>query len=327
MTSQFDRRRLLKRVSLAAGAALLPTPSLTALHVDASPPRRSLRIAHLTDAHVQPERGADEGLRTAIRHAIQNHAPDLFIAGGDQIMDALARPRDRVKTQFDLWTSIVKDEIAQPILHVIGNHDIWGWADKAKSGTTGYEPEYGKAWALDAFKLDRRYYSVDRNGWHLIVLDSTQYDGGAYVAQIDDEQFEWLENDLKSTPATTPILIASHIPIISFCPLMFSTAGPTTNPFPKPRWSISRALLHIDARKLKDLFAIHPNIKLCLSGHIHLADRVDYLGITYLCNPAVSGGWWGGPFQEVGNGYTIVDLFSDGSFAHQWVQFEWTPRK
>lgn len=231
-------------------------------------------------------------------------------------MDALAKPRNRVKIQFDLWKQIVeKEECSKPVLHVIGNHDIWGWADKAKSGTTGDEPEYGKAWALDAFEIPRRYYSVHRNGWHLIVLDSTQYDGGAYIAQIDDEQFEWLENDLKSTPPTTPILIASHIPIISFCPLMFGARRPDDRTLPQAAMEHQPCGLHIDARKLKDLFGKHPNIKLCLSGHIHLADRVDYLGITYLCNPAVSGGWWGGPFQEVQNGYTIVDLFEDGTFA------------
>lgn len=326
MNGRLNRRHLLQTGAAAVAASLLPEAVIA--QVDRLPQRgtRSLRIAHLTDSHVQPERGADEGLRACIRHAVANHAPDLFLAGGDQIMDALAKPRDRVKLQFELWNQIIRDECPVPVLHVIGNHDIWGWADPKKSQTTGDEPEYGKAWALDAFRLDRRYYSVDRGGWHLIILDSTQYDGGAYVAQIDEEQFEWLENDLKSTPTTTPIVIASHIPIISFCPLMFSTAGPTTAPFPKPRWSISRALLHIDARKLKDLFVRHPNIKLCLSGHIHLADRVDYLGITYLCNPAVSGGWWGGPFQEVANGYTVVDLFPDGSFAHQWVDYGWIAR-
>ena len=323
---QSTRRDLLRAATFIASTAVVPTVTARPAK-PADSPRRSLRIAHLTDAHVQPEHGADEGLRTCIRHAVANHSPDLFIAGGDQIMDALAKPRDRVKTQFDLWNAIVKQECSKEILHVIGNHYIWGWADKEKSQTTGDEPEYGKSWALDAFKLDKRYYSVDRNGWHIVVLDSTQFDGGAYVAQIDDEQFEWLENDLKKTPTTMPIMVVSHIPIISFCPLMFSEAGPTTSPSnAKPRWSISRALLHIDARKLKDLFAKHANIKLCLSGHIHLTDRVDYMGITYLCNPAVSGGWWRGPFQEVGNGYTVIDLFADGTFAHQWVHFEWAAR-
>jgi len=53
--------------------------------------------------------------------------------------------------------------------------------------------------------------------------------------------------------------------------------------------------MHVDAAKIKDLFAKHKNVKLCLSGHLHLVDRVDYNGVTYLCDGAVCGGWWKGP--------------------------------
>jgi hypothetical protein len=64
-------------------------------------------------------------------------------------------------------------------------------------------------------------------------------------------------------------------------------------------------------------------VKVCLSGHIHLVDRVDYLGVSYLCNGAVSGAWWKGPNQEFGNGYAIVDLFPDGAFTSTYHQFDW----
>lgn len=103
MSGRLHRRQVLQTGAAAMVASLLPP--VTSAHVATTRQAqvRSLRIAHLTDAHVQPERGAEEGVRTCIRHANEHHAPDLFLFGGDQIMDALAQPRERVKLQFDLW--------------------------------------------------------------------------------------------------------------------------------------------------------------------------------------------------------------------------------
>lgn len=321
MDNRVHRRDLL-RLSLAAGVATLPSAAIA----QEAEKKRVLRIAHLTDCHVQPENGAADGVRAALRHAQTNHSPDLIIAGGDQIMDALAKPAPRVQLQFDLWKQILKEECRTPIRHVIGNHDVWGWLDPKASVTTD-EPRYGKAWALEAFELASPYYSFDQAGWHFIVLDSTQNDNGAYVAMLDEAQFAWLEADLQKTDPATPIIVFSHIPILAVCPLLFDEKAPTTQgKFPKPRWSVSRALLHIDARRIKELFKKHPNVKLAVSGHIHLRDRVDYLGVTYLCNPAVSASWWHGPMQEFNNAYTILDLFADGSFEHQCIDFGWKAR-
>ena len=81
--------------------------------------------------------------------------------------------------------------------------------------------------------------------------------------------------------------------------------------------------MHTDCMKLKDLFAKHPNVKLCLSGHLHLLDRVDYNGVTYLCNGAVSGSWWNGRHKDCDEGYAVVDLYDDGSFEQEYVKYGW----
>ena len=317
-----NRRDVLRWSAAAASVAALPAGAATT-RPSAS---RALRIVHLTDAHVQPEHGGADGTRAAFRHAQSNFSPDLIVAGGDQIMDALAHPAERVGPLFDLWNEIVRQECHTPIVHAIGNHDIWGWADAKQSRTTGAEPRYGKAWAIESFGMAVPFYSLDKNGWHVVVLDSVQFDGGgAYVAMLDEPQFAWLEADLVAVAPTTPVVVFSHVPILAACPLLFDEKSPTTQArFPKPRWGFSRALMHVDARRIKDLFKRHPNVKLALSGHIHLRDRVDYLGVTYLCNPAVSAGWWRGPMQEFGNAYAVLDLFADGTFDHQVVDFGWT---
>ena len=86
-------------------------------------------------------------------------------------------------------------------------------------------------------------------------------------------------------------------------------------------WQVPGAWMHIDARRIKDLFYKHRNVKLALSGHMHLLDRLDYNHVTYLCNGAVCGAWWNGDFQETKPGYAIISLYDDGSTGHRYVTY------
>ena len=80
--------------------------------------------------------------------------------------------------------------------------------------------------------------------------------------------------------------------------------------------------MHTDFISLKKLFLAHPNIKICLSSHIHLQDELEYLGIKYYCNGAVCGNWWKGSFQEFAPGYAIIELFDDGTSARNMVTYK-----
>ncbi|HRK20380.1 MAG TPA: hypothetical protein PLX06_01135, partial [Fimbriimonadaceae bacterium] len=108
-----------------------------------------------------------------------------------------------------------------------------------------------------------------------------------------------------------------HIPILSACALF---DGPNERP---SYWHLPGAWMHLDARRLKDLFKKHPNVKACISGHIHLVDSVRYLGVQYMCNGAASGGWWKGPHQECKNGYALLDFYNDGTVLRRYVDYEW----
>jgi 3',5'-cyclic AMP phosphodiesterase CpdA len=277
--------------------------------------RRVLRIAHLTDVHVQPDGKAVEGFAACLEHVHGlKDRPDLILNGGDSIMDSIARERDAVEAQWDAWDRTLEANCTLPVVHCIGNHDAWG-LDRVRSRTTGDEPRYGKRWPLERFGLEERYYSFDRAGWHFIVLDSTLPIDGGYTARLDDEQFEWLAGDLAATPEMTPVLVASHIPILCGCAFLDGDNEKSGN------WAVPGAWMHIDARRIKDLFYRHPNVKLALSGHIHLRDRLDYNGVTYLCNGAVCGGWWGGNYQETEPGYAVIDLYGDGAFDHFYTGY------
>jgi 3',5'-cyclic-AMP phosphodiesterase len=326
MSEGITRRGAIKAAAgIATGAVVLPGQGAAEVlgQTDTVKNRRRvLRFAHMTDVHVKPERGAAEGMTKALRHAQSlSDPPELIVNGGDAIMDALGQTRSRTQEQWGLWHSILKNECSLPVESCIGNHDIWGWYKK-KSGTAGDEPQWGKASALAELGLNKPYRAFGRAGWRFIVLDSVQLreGGGAYTAKLDDEQFDWLAGELASIDPATPVVIISHIPIVSVVPAFFKDY------FKDGKTQVPGALLHTDMHRIKDLFYKHKNIKLCLSGHIHLVDRVEYLGVTYICGGAVSGAWWGGDWHECEAGYGVIDLYDDGGFGYQYVPYGWESR-
>ena len=317
------RKFLLNSGAIALGGALTQMPSAlpAASIVPSGRRQRVLRVAHLTDIHVLPnmdgfQRPAD-GMAEAIRHAQnQKDKPELILFGGDMVMDSLKTEKEKVEAQWAVWDKVYSAEVKTPSKLCLGNHDVWGWA--LRDAALESDPRYGKVLAMERLGMRDRYYSFDQAGWHFIVLDSLQRDFGnkhGYTARLDDAQFAWLGRDLAATPKDTPVCVLSHIPLISVC-VFFDTDLEATG-----SWVIPGAWTHIDARRIKDLFHEHPNVKVCLSGHVHLVDDITYLGVRYLCNGAVSGGWWKGDYQEFGPAYALVDFYSDGTVENQMVYY------
>jgi hypothetical protein len=75
---------------------------------------------------------------------------------------------------------------------------------------------------MDALGLAKPYHAFDCGAWRILMLDSVQpAREGVWETRLDDEQFAWLESELKST--TKPVLIGSHVPIVS--PAVFLDPG------------------------------------------------------------------------------------------------------
>ena len=271
---------------------------------------RVLRIAHMTDFHVQPEGIAPDGMIQALRHAqAQEDPPDIILNTGDSIMDSLEADKARTETQWDVYNSIMEAECKLPIFHAIGNHDVWGWA--VSDPAVKSDSRYGKEMAIEKLGLTNRYYSFDRAGWHFIVLDSThlpnEVSSYPYIGKLDDVQFQWLTEDINSVSSNVPICIVSHIPILAACEYF---DGPNEE---SGNWVVPGAWMHIDARQFRGLFLQHPNIRLCLSGHTHQYESLDYLGVRYLTNGAVCGNWWWGAYMDFPPAYVLVNLYDDGT--------------
>jgi 3',5'-cyclic-AMP phosphodiesterase len=303
-----NRRSLLKNLGLLSGG-LVFSNELAAKNIEKSKP---IRIAHITDTHIQPIIGAAKGFSKCLHH-IQNLAqkPNFIINGGDAIMGSHGATMHSIDKQWRLYNNILKSENSLPIYNCIGNHDV----HRQKEGLIGFSD--GKKSAFDQLQMQNPYYAFEIRNWKIIVLDSihSNVDGKGYQGKIDEKQFEWLKKELYLTNYTTHVMVVSHIPILSAC-VYFDG-----NNFKNGEWHVPQNWMHGDAEDLIELFVKYPNIKLAISGHIHLTDRIEYNQMTYCCNGAVSGNWWMGSYKQTKPGYAIIDLYEDGSFTNTYEDY------
>jgi len=270
-----------------------------------------LRVAHLTDIHLKNKWDAPARFAKCLHHVQQQPGVDFILNGGDVVFDINKENLSTINDQWSLWHSTIKNESSLPMHYVLGNHDIW-WNEDDKG-----QAIYGKKYSMDQLQLKSPWYSFTKNGWKFIMLDSVHLDidNTWYIGKLGDEQFNWLQNELQQTPANMPVCVLSHIPILS-ATLMVDDIAEGAN-----KWEILGGDMHTDTNKIVDLFYKHPNVKLCLSGHIHLRDKVVYNGVTYICNGAVSGAWWEGNKRQTAPGYGLIDLYEDGSFDERYVNY------
>ena len=254
-----------------------------------------------------------------MRHAqSQEDPPDIILNTGDSIMESLEADKAKTEAQWDVYQSIMQTECKLPVVHAIGNHDVWGWA--VTDQAIRKEPLYGKEMALDKLGLSQRYYSFDQAGWHFIVLDSTHLPNKTssypYIGKLDEEQFQWLIEDIDVVDKSTPICIASHIPIVAACEYF---DGPNEE---SGNWVVPAAWMHIDARRFRHLFLQYPNIRLCLSGHTHQYEVLNYLGVQFMTNGAVCGNWWQGAYMDFPQAYVMINLYEDGSADSSFIPYK-----
>lgn len=300
-----ERRSALKGLG---GLLLLPAVGYASNTVQLKKP--VLRVAHITDVHLKNDLGAPDKFVKCLHH-IQKQSPkvDLILNGGDLVFDMNKENLSDIDAQWRLLQDIEKKECSIPIKYCLGNHDIW-WNEDSKA-----DAFYGKKYTLGKLELPKPYYSFIKGGWKFIVLDSTHLDidNTWYIGKLGDEQFNWLETELKATKQDMPVIVMSHIPILT---ALLMIEDNIVN-----KWTMLGGDMHTDTSKIISLFYKHPNVKLCLSGHLHMRDKVIYNNVTYLCNGAVSGAWWNGQRRETAPGYGVIDLHADGSFEERYVNY------
>jgi 3',5'-cyclic AMP phosphodiesterase CpdA len=311
------RRKFIKSAAIGGiVSSILPI----ATYAKASPKptaARLLRIAHITDVHILDQKNAETSFARVVADINSlKDKPDLIINTGDTVMDENKQTKETVTTRWNTWQKITQSNKIK-MYSALGNHDVWYGPDEMLDTEYKKEKRYGKQWAMEMLSMPERFYSFEEKGWHFIALDSINGSGGY---QLDDPQFEWLQGELKSIPSNRPICIFNHVPIISVGAVMYLTQRT-----PAADSKFPAGDMHLDHQRLKNLFFKHKNVKLCLSGHVHYLDNIEYLGVKYLCNGAVSGNWWRDTFilDEFPPVYSIIDLYDDGTSQLETVYYSY----
>lgn len=254
-------------------------------------------FVHFTDTHIQPELGAEQGCRKAFRKITALH-PDFAVSGGDLVFDTLAVDRPRAHQLFGMYTEVAK-ELELPVYNTIGNHDVFGLY--TKSGVSPTDELYGKRMFEDY--IGRLYHSFDHKGWHFIVLDSIgMTPERQYIGHIDDEQLEWLKKDLAVTGTTTPIVVFTHIGLLTAFPFVVNAPGTST-----------AGVVITNTREV--LAALAPyKVKAVLQGHTHVIENIRYKDTQFITSGAVSGNWWKGQRFGFDEGFAVLTVRGDEIF-------------
>ena len=280
------RRRFLSLAAATGSAAAIPL-RLHAASAD------EFTFLFLTDTHLQPELHGIEGCRMAFKKARTIHA-DFAIQGGDHIFDGLAVPLSRSLPLFATYEE-TQQQLGLKTYHTVGNHDVLGIY--TASGMNPGDANYGKSYFEQ--HIGPRYQSFDHKGVHFIVLDSiglTPERG--YYGLIDDAQMQWLKADLAKQGAATPIIVVSHIPIIS---AYYYYLQPPAKPTAYNSLTVSNGW------QIWPLFEGR-NVLGVLQGHTHVNERVEWHGVPYITGGAVCGDWWKGSHVGTPEGFTVCTV-------------------
>ena len=261
----------------------------------------SFRFIFMTDIHLQPEGGAIKGFKKAIDLA-NELKPDFVITGGDLIMDALGQSYERADSLYNLYIEYAK-LFKMDVYNCIGNHDHLGVY--TSSGVDQSNPEYGKKIFMKRFGLNKTYRSFDHGRWQFILMDDVHIvPGEGYTGGVDSLQLVWLKNDLKKVGTKRPVVLALHIPLYSVR-IQFVRGSLAAN---------SSANVATNADQVWNICKDY-NIKVVLQGHLHVIEEIVWKGTHFITGGAVSGAWWGGPFEGFPEGFVVVDIKGD--------EFDW----
>lgn len=212
-------------------------------------------------------------------------------------------------------------KIGTPVFPVCGNHDVDFKVNSRKQATQTFQRHFGPT-----------YYAFDYGKVHFVVLDVIGYDGwdeendkkGPTSGKIDEQQLEWLRNDLALVPYEHLIVFLSHIPFYT-----------DMAPEDAYRNVQNRAALFDIVRYRPHLFS--------LSAHTHCVEHVDLrvagwegMGdFSALIAGAACGAWWKGPKENDGmptrmgvdgtpNGFFIF-TFKDNGFDYDFIPADAPP--
>ncbi len=271
----------------------------------------TLRLLYYTDLHTRVEWDTPLALDMAAAKMNEQGA-ELAIAGGDLITDGFQSSSETVAPRWNAYMKMHRS-LRADVHPMIGNHDL-----VAADPDDGTPPsENPRREFLDHFALDRTYRSFDAQGYHFIFLDPIEVlrRPQRYRGYIDDEQLAWLKEDLAEVNPDTPIILGTHIPLLTN--FTQATEGATiANPFHR---------VVENNREVLDVFRAH-NLLLVLQGHVHVDELIRWRGTTFITGGAICGRWWRGEWHGTNEGFGMVTL-QPGRIDWEYIEYGWTARR
>ncbi|MDM8546976.1 metallophosphoesterase [Candidatus Venteria ishoeyi] len=309
--TKLSRRFFLQTIGAAVASTVVGCTSKPILPVQGSA-KRHIRLAFYTDIHARKEWDTPEALAMAAASINAQH-PDIVLGGGDYITDGF---QSSVATVAHRWDAYMKmhNNIQATLFPAIGNHDLV--AALPEDGTPAAEDP--RAIYLQKMGLARTYYAFDTLGYHFIVLDSVEVTGGKYKYRgfISPAQMEWLKQDLAALKSDTPIVVITHVPLVT------AFYNVTQGVEFKPR---SNRVI-VNNKEVLELFSQH-NLILVLQGHLHVKERYQWGNTTFITGGAVCGKWWRrGNWYKTKPGYNLITL-NNNHVEWEYVEYGWQPRR
>ena len=277
-----------------------PLAFLTA-QIKTAAEEKSFEFSFLTDIHLKPEMNAPRGFQMAIDKVNQLN-PDFVITGGDNVFDVMRGNQQRADSLFTLYKNMVKG-FTMPVYHAVGNHDLF--AIYAESPEKEDHPDY--KYGMFERYFGKTYYSFDHKGWHFIILNSLDVtEDQKYRGHFHEEQLVWLKSDLEKTGSLTPIVVVSHIPVLSVRGQVTGSGEPMID----------------NVAEVFKMLENH-NLKLILQGHIHwkeygcVSDR-----IYYITGGSIAGNGWKGRRHNTKEGFVHVTVKGD-DFSWEYIDHGW----
>lgn len=230
----------------------------------------------MTDAHLEYKGEALKYFGQAI-DTVNKMKPDFVIVGGDLVRDANNVRETYTDSLYNLYLSEIK-KFDMPVHNTIGNHEITGLG--LNSDIQPDNPVYGKG--MFEKKIGNRFHSFEHKGWKFFILDDLKVleTERRVVGHFDEEQMEWIKNELTKIDTLMPIAVSFHIPIITSIRKFEIGSMAGTEDYSSVN----------NSKEFFDLFK-HHKLKLVLQGHEHFLEVLYAKEIYFITGTSVSGSW------------------------------------
>jgi len=311
MKSHDVSRRGFLRDSAIGSIAMLGWPNTLSWAIEPADATQSIKIIFYTDIHTRVEWDTPEAVMQAAA-AMNAHKPDLVLCGGDMITDGYQSSAEQVASRWEAYRKMHAAIQPEPDF-ILGNHDL-----------VGVEPEDGTPPAEDPradvkkqMNITETYRSFDQHGYHFILLDSVQVtkDDGKYRGYIDEAQMDWLKRDVTATDSSTPIVLMTHMPLLTGFYQMTDGVEAAVPP--------NRGV--VNNLEVLSVFEGH-RLLLVLQGHLHVNEMMRWRDTTFITGGAVCGKWWRGDWHGTGEGYGVIQLHPD-RVDWEYHTYGWTARR